>query len=862
MTISGNVSENFFYRIINHLHNGLNFSEILDAIAKETRDFLNIDRVKIYQFAEDESGQVIAESVVKASLPSLLGLHFPADDIPVIARNEYFYKHQCVYIDVSAQRKSLHQMSDGKSLNSSSSQAINYISIDSCHIQYLLTMGVISSLTVPIFYQESLWGLIAIHHSKSRRFSEQELETLELLSKEITLAIAQFTLFTQVEQQSHHESTLQQISDLLSQTTDIVKIWPQVLQTMISSLKADGGQLYLAADLTGEPSQFYQAGLQPAIAFLESHPLWKVLMKGNRRDNSLAEKTDLTSDSLKKKQSLEKKDLNYYAIADPILNPIAEAFIDTPIQSLLFIPLRSQTEWMGCLILFRQDHEYTKSWAGCNDLELRNTLPRQSFEAWIEIQRQVKPWTSSDLKLGMAIKTCLYTTITQQYLTRLINNQNAYDSLTKLPNWIIFSQQLTLSLLDTIDQGEILGVFVIALDRFKRINANLSHKVGDNLIQQVTSRLQTELKSHPHYYSLLSRWHGDGFTLLVTKLNYADELVNLAQKLLETFREPFYIQNQPLYLTASIGISLAPYDGETSESLLKYAEAALLQAKYKGKNTYQFYCPPETISKKLDRLSLETDLRKALERDEFLIYYQPQIDLKSGKLVGLEALLRWNHPQLGLVSPVEFIPLAEEMGLIVEIGRWVLKTACEDYQDWQEHQKSPLILSVNLSVRQFQHPGLVTDIFQILQETEMNPSNLELEITESLMMQDVKGTIAILHLLKNAGIQITIDDFGTGYSSLGKLKYLPIHTLKIDKSFVDDLLNEGKDLAIIQCIIDLSKGLNLKVIAEGVETEKQLEKLQLLNCDLVQGYFISRPIPKDEIITFLLNPQLLNIQSQ
>ena len=236
--------------------------------------------------------------------------------------------------------------------------------------------------------------------------------------------------------------------------------------------------------------------------------------------------------------------------------------------------------------------------------------------------------------------------------------------------------------------------------------------------------------------------------------------------------------------------------------------------------------------------------------------------MKSGQLVGLEALLRWNHPQLGLVSPLDFIPLAEETGLIIEIGRWVLRTACSDYQIWQKNQNITLILSVNLSIRQFQHPGLTQEIFQTIEETGINSENLELEITESWMMQDVQGAIAILDKLNKAGIKIAIDDFGTGYSSLGKLKYLPINTLKIDKSFIDDLVKEGADLAIIQCIIDLSKGLNLKVIAEGVETQEQLEKLQILGCDLGQGYWISPPIPSDEIMTFLSRYQSLRNKIQ
>ena len=639
--------------------------------------------------------------------------------------------------------------------------------------------------------------------------------------------------------QSYQESTLAQISDLLSQSSPSAAIWQQVLQISLESLKANGGQLYLAKDLTGETSQFYQIGLQPAIAFLDSHPLWKSLIKGNYSENSF---------------------LTYYAITDPILAPIRQAFTDSPIQSLLLISL-SKPQWRGCLILFRQDREYEKAWAGSINSDPRNTYPRESFDAWIETQRQVPYWSSQDLKLGQAIANHLYTILTQQFLTSLIHHQAAYDSLTQLPNWNIFNQRLTLALLDVIHQAKIVGVLVISLDRFKRINENLGHEAGNSLLKQVASRLQKRLGFYAQYNPLLSRWHGDVFILLLTNLNNTNDLEEISQNLLDSFHELFQVENESLYLTASIGISLAPYDGETPKFLLKCAEAALSQAKYQGKNTYQFYHPPMT-TQPMDRFSLETDLRRALEQNEFLIYYQPQVDLKSGQLVGLEALLRWNHSQLGLVSPLDFIPLAEETGLIIEMGRWVLKTACSDYQLWQKQQNFPLILSVNLSIRQFQYPGLTQDIFQIIEETGMNAENLELEITESWMMQDVQGAIAILDKLNKAGIKIAIDDFGTGFSSLGKLKYLPINTLKIDKSFIDDLVNEGADLAIIQCIIDLSKGLNLKVIAEGVETQEQLEKLQILGCDLSQGYWISPPIPSDEIMTFLSSHQSLTNKIQ
>jgi|GEM_PF-683518 len=845
MKFTRNPTEKFLANIIKHIHNALDlnaldFSEILNLIVRETGNFLQVDRVSIYKFNPDDSGQVIAQSQQNNNLPSILGLHFPAGDIPPRVREEIFSKHQSVSVDVPSQRKSLHQINNHQEQSLAIKPKVDHLPTDPCHIQYLLGLGLLACLNVPIFDQEKLWGLINIHHSNPRRFFENELIILGLLSKEISLVIAQFNLIYQVQQQSYQESFLNLIDDLLSTSIDEAETWSRVLEEIRESLKSEGGQIYIAPDSTQESPQLYQTGIQPSWSTnLEENPLWGLLMKGNNNSE------------------------NYYMVSDlaksPNLAPIAEAFLATEIQAILFIPLRFNSQWMGCLTLFRQNKEYTKRWAGQICPDNQNTSARKSFEPWIEIQHKVPLWTPQELKLSQLLGRHLYMNIIQKSLNRLINHHTAYDTLTKLPNRIIFNQHLTLALLNAHYQEGILAVVVIALNRFKRINEILGHSVGDYLLQQVKSRLQNELEAYRDYDPLLCRWHGDGFTLLVKKLKSPDDVVQLIEKLLESFLEPFYVEEKTLYLSASSGISLAPYDGETAEILLKYAEVALSHAKAQGNNAYQFY-RTQTPTTKQDYLSLEADLYKALERKEFLVYYQPQVDLKTGLVIGLEALIRWQHPRRGLVSPLEFIPIAEETGLIVKIGTFVLRTACNDYQLWQQEYPYPLNLSVNLSVQQFQHPNLIQEIFQILQETQMNPSYLELEITESLMMQDLEGTIKILEQLKQAGVKIAIDDFGTRYSSLCLLKNLPIHTLKIDQSFVKDMLEESKNTTIVECIINLAKGLHLQVIAEGIETKEQWLKLQEMECNAGQGYYISRPIPSEKLKDFLLNPPLYHLQ--
>ena len=835
MKFDKNPAEKFLCNVIKHIHgaldvNTLDFIKVLSVIVEQTADFLEVDRVKVYQFDEDGSGEVVAQALRNHKLPSLLGLHFAPNDIPLGLQEEIFSQHQSISIDVAAKRKSLHR------INTEQTQTkIVHLSGDLYHIQHLLKMGIISSLNVPIFYQENLWGLLSIHHSQPRRFSEQELEAIELLSQEVTLGITQFNLMSQVQYQIHQESFLKEIDHLLSSAAERPDVWQEVLEESIKSLKTEGGQLYLSANFTGEPTQLYQAGLQPLHIDLEKNPGWENLIKGTH-------------------SSQERNCLNYYTLSDlekdPNLAPLQDIFTVSSIQAILIIPLRSNYQWMGSLVLFRQNKEYTKRWARTQ------SSPSNSFEPWLEIQNKVIMWNNQELKLAQALGNHLYMSVIQQSLGRLIENKTAYDYLTKLPNWIVFNQHLTLALLNARYQEGILAVIVIALDRFRRINENLGYGVGDYLLQNVTSRLQAELTSYAYYEPLLFRWHGDNFTVIVKRLKYTDDLVQMLERLLERLGEPFYVDEQVLYLTASIGVSLAPYDGDNAETLLQYAEVALSHAKQQGKNTYHFY-RPQSSHKKLDRLSLEGDLHKALERQEFLVYYQPQIDLKTGQVVALEALLRWQHPNLGLILPAEFIPLAEETGLIIEIGNWVLKTACHHFCLWeQQNQASPLRLSVNVSPQQFQAPDFTENILHILQETEMNPNCLELEITESLMMQDVQETIKNLKQLKKAGLQIAIDDFGMGYSSLSLLKDLPIHTLKIDKSFVKDMLTEPKDGAIINCIINLGKGLHLQVIAEGIETKEQLFKLREMECNLAQGYLISRPIPAEKIRAFLINPQI------
>jgi diguanylate cyclase (GGDEF)-like protein len=447
-----------------------------------------------------------------------------------------------------------------------------------------------------------------------------------------------------------------------------------------------------------------------------------------------------------------------------------------------------------------------------------------------------------------------YEDITERQIAQeKIRYQALHDLLTGLPNRTQFNEQLSLSLNKARNHQSQLAVMFLDLDRFKTINDTLGHAFGDRLLQDVAQRLSSCLGED---YTV-SRWGGDEFTLLLSQTSGTAEVAQIAQRILDTLKPAFNLEEstQPyrstsLHISTSIGIALYPQHGEDAETLLRNADAALYSAKQQGRNNYQFYTAAMN-SQASELLNLENQLHQALKQKEFLVYYQPQVNTITGEITGMEALVRWQHPKLGLVSPAKFIPLAEETGLIVSIGEWVLQTACAQNKAWQEAGFPPLRVAVNLSARQFQQPSLLETVAQTLQQTGLSPEFLELEITESIAMQNVELTRSMLRKLHKMGVHLSIDDFGTGYSSLGYLKQFPLDTLKIDKSFVRDLASDPQNAGIINAIMTLGRGFNLRVIAEGVETEAEKNCLLSLQCKEMQGYLSSPPLPAEEATQLL-----------
>lgn len=428
----------------------------------------------------------------------------------------------------------------------------------------------------------------------------------------------------------------------------------------------------------------------------------------------------------------------------------------------------------------------------------------------------------------------------------IIRYQATHDLLTGLPNRILFNERLSTTLSAATENDSKLAVFFLDLDRFKIINDTLGHAAGDRLLQEVAKRVKSCLRQG----DIVARWAGDEFTLLFTNLNGSQDAIAIAKKILDTMKPQVVLNSHLLHISSSIGIAIYPNDGTDAETLLKNADAALYRAKEGGRNRYQLF-NPTLNSEASERLRLENQLHHALERQELVVYYQPRINVHTGTITHMEALVRWQHPELGLVPPYKFIPLAEETGLILPLGAWVLRTACAQNRTWQKMGLSPVKVAVNLSAYQFQQSNLTDLIQAALVETQLSPNYLELEITETAVMKNVERAKLLLGQIHQLGVSIALDDFGTGYSSLSYLKEFPFQTLKIDRSFIRDINTDPNDKAIVAAIIAMGRVLNLELVAEGVEQEVQEYLLRSIGCEHMQGFWFSQPLTADQATRLL-----------
>lgn len=446
----------------------------------------------------------------------------------------------------------------------------------------------------------------------------------------------------------------------------------------------------------------------------------------------------------------------------------------------------------------------------------------------IQLQQEISDRISLERKMAAHRET----------ITRLAH----YDNLTSLPNRIFFNEILNKSMNHAKRHKKILAILFVDIDNFNEVNSQLGHTVGDYILKEVGNRLASTLRGE----DILARLDGDEFIVLLNDIGKAKFASSVAEKLLKACAQTLRIENREIAISASIGIAIFPHDGEALEELLRHADSALAQAKHQGGNAYQFYSATMDVEAH-EFIQLEAELRKAVKNNELMLFYQPKLNIRKGSVCGVEALIRWMHPELGSINPATLISLAEDTGLINQIGEWALREACLINKYWQEEGYEHLTIAVNISPKQFHHPDLAKVVAGILKETGLNPRYLELEINETTIMDDITSAAQMLNELKAIGVIISIDHFGTGYTSISQLKQFPISILKIDRNFIKGIPQNPNDDAIVNAFISLAHNLGLEVIAEGVETAEQVQYLAIQNCDMVQGYFLSHPLPAGKI---------------
>ncbi|WP_275099946.1 putative bifunctional diguanylate cyclase/phosphodiesterase [Sedimenticola hydrogenitrophicus] len=471
----------------------------------------------------------------------------------------------------------------------------------------------------------------------------------------------------------------------------------------------------------------------------------------------------------------------------------------------------------------------------------QDALERHRTQLEDQVERRTRELTRTNESLEKQI------TIRKQ-AEKNLKHLAHHDTLTNLPNRLLLDARMEHAITHARRKQRRLALLFLDLDNFKLINDSLGHMTGDRLLQQVTQRLLSITRED----DTIARLGGDEFVLLMEEVRDTADIISLAQKILDKLNERFEINGQSIFVGCSIGISLYPEDGDSAETLLKNADAAMYRTKDEGRNSYNFYTREMTASA-YDRITLEGSLRRAIEKDELTVYYQPQKSLATGRYVGLEALVRWHHPEQGILPPGRFLPVAETTGLIVPLGNWVLKSACRQMVEWQRTGLPIDTVSVNLAGKQIRRDDLVESIASALDETGCRPEWLELEVTEGFIMSELHASIDALRQLRDMGVKLAIDDFGTGYSSLSYLKKLPINRLKIDRSFVQDLADDNDDAAIVKAIVSLGHSLQLEIVAEGVETPYQENYLRQLGCEMGQGYLYSQPLPSAQIEVLVRN---------
>jgi diguanylate cyclase (GGDEF)-like protein len=808
-------SEQLLNQLVGQVRDARQVSELLTDIAEPMRQLLDVDRLNFYQLADTGHWQVVAEAIRESrwegkadrQLSSLLGKNLSPQHIPKAHCDLMVVDRQWLVVDSQTGKTSFYyQPTTSREFFAQSPNHPNYAA-------ELRELGAVTYLLIPILQQNNLWGVLAGHHRQSKRFGQKQLQTMQMVIDQISIGVAQSQLLARAHLQKQQEALIRRMNELLRGLDG--SSTPALLAELSQALHADGSRLYVISELIGQPAQIYRQGSQPETPVeVEKNALWQRLMYGEVTEGVGASLCDSTYQH------------QVYAVSDIYQQPMLESLYFSlraaGIQSLLILPLRYNHQCIGCLTLFRE-----------------------------------AAWIGGEVQMAQALALHLYTAVMQQRIESMFRHQSYYDVLTGLPNRLLLQQRLTLALAKAQENDELLAVLFLDLDRFKKINDSLGHSIGDRLLQMVASRLQHAVDPGV----VLGRWGGDEFTFLVSGFGDLAELEAIAQGILDDLAGPFEFENNfihlnsnYLYLQGSMGIAVFPYDGEDGDTLLKHADAALYLAKQRG-------CGYETYSaaigsQAMQRLRLENLLYRALDRttrsnavgrEQLILHYQPQVNARDRRVVGVEALLRCSDAQAKPIRPLDFIPVAEDTGLIVQIGEWVLREACAQNKRWQEQGLGFFPIAVNLSVKQIQQPDFVAVVKKALGESGLAAAYLEVEITESMAIGNLSETIRVLQELRDSGVKVSLDDFGTGYSSLSALKHLPLDQMKVDRSFIQELKADSIDAGIVRTIVNLGRELGLEVVAEGVETPEQLDFLASVDCFAVQGYLFSRPLPAGEL---------------
>ncbi len=742
-------------------------------------------------------------------------------------------------------------------------------------------MGVKSLLYYPFSFGEEGFHLIIFHQiSRARVWRNEEIEFLNSLAKQVEIAMQKIQFLQ--ERQKSLRYLEQQSAAMKASMDGIAVIGPDGRYTYVNEAFAKIYGFSPTDELLGvkwrelyDQTEYSRFKHDVTPRFLAAGH-WRGEVVGKKKDGSLVDQEisltsidggglvsvvrDIAERKLAERQIWEEKEraqITLRSIGDAVITTDAEGRIE-----YLNAVAEDLTGWRNTEAFGREVPQVfavvnEQSVVTNNDPAQRciregrvikcanNTVLIHRDGYKFAIESSAAPIRNQNGKISGAILVFRDVTEKRKLIQQMAHQAN-HDPLTGLPNRILFNDRLKQAVAQQTQTGKKLAVMVMDLDRFKQVNDLLGHAAGDRLLIEVGRRLKQKVKMG----DTVARLGGDEYTVLVNNIENEERAAVVAQELLITFREPFVCEGQQLHVTASLGIAICPSDGDDVQKLMKHADTAMYQAKEMGGNVFQLFT--KTLNERvLHRINMENSLRQAIERRELVLFYQPKVNVETWQIIGFEALIRWEHPERGLISPAEFIPLAEETRLILPIGEWVLEQACLQQTSWLRQGYGAISVAVNLSPYQFGKKGLLDQISHIVQETGADPELLELEITESAAMMDVDYTINTLYDLQRLGFKITVDDFGTGHSSLNYLKQFPINALKIDRSFVRDLPANQKDAAIVSSIIALAKNLNLSVIAEGVESRAQISRLKKAGCVDMQGFFFSRPLPPEDFQSVL-----------